>query len=70
MPNPKRKHTNSRTNSRRKQNWKIRISSLSKCPQCGAMRLPHRVCPACGFYKGRIEIPKKEKAKKEETLAK
>jgi len=26
---------------------------LSVCAQCGARVLPHRVCPACGFYKGR-----------------
>ena len=23
------------------------------CPQCAAPYIPHRVCPACGFYKGR-----------------
>lgn len=23
------------------------------CPQCGAARLPHRVCAACGHYKGK-----------------
>jgi large subunit ribosomal protein L32 len=25
----------------------------SPCPSCGAPRLPHRVCDACGMYKGR-----------------
>ena len=23
------------------------------CPQCGATRLPHRVCKSCGYYNGR-----------------
>jgi len=27
------------------------------------MHLPHRVCAACGFYNGRLEVPKKEKKK-------
>jgi large subunit ribosomal protein L32 len=27
--------------------------ALSTCAQCGARLLPHRVCPACGYYKGR-----------------
>jgi large subunit ribosomal protein L32 len=26
---------------------------LSKCSQCGASVRPHRVCPSCGYYKGR-----------------
>jgi large subunit ribosomal protein L32 len=23
------------------------------CPQCRETKLPHRVCPHCGYYKGR-----------------
>ena len=23
------------------------------CPNCGDVMLPHRACPACGYYKGR-----------------
>ncbi len=23
------------------------------CSNCGSPKLPHRVCPECGFYKGR-----------------
>jgi len=26
------------------------------CPQCGSPKLPHRVCPHCGHYKGREVI--------------
>jgi large subunit ribosomal protein L32 len=25
----------------------------SICPQCREVKLPHQVCPKCGFYKGR-----------------
>ena len=32
MPNPKRKHTRSRRDSRRASNWRLNISSLSTCP--------------------------------------
>lgn len=68
MPNPKRKHTRSRRDSRRASNWRLNISSLSTCPQCGAMRLPHHICPSCGFYKDRVVIPVKgEKKKKGEA---
>lgn len=27
---------------------------------CGEPTLPHRVCPACGTYKGRNVVPQKE----------
>ncbi|EDM77372.1 ribosomal protein L32 [Plesiocystis pacifica SIR-1] len=26
---------------------------LSSCPNCEELMLSHRVCPACGYYKGR-----------------
>jgi len=25
---------------------------VQTCPNCGAPRIPHRVCMACGFYNG------------------
>ena len=28
----------------------------SVCPQCREIKLPHRICPHCGFYKGREVI--------------
>lgn len=30
--------------------------ALSVCPNCHETKLPHRVCPHCGFYKGRPAI--------------
>ena len=64
MPNPKRKHTRSRRDSRRSANWRLTAQSLSKCSNCGAPHLPHRVCPACGSYKGKLVLPVKQKASK------
>ena len=66
MPNPKRKHTPSRRDMRRSKSQTLELKSLSVCPQCDALRLPHRVCPSCGFYNGRLEVPRKEKKKEEE----
>ena len=28
----------------------------TKCPNCGEAIRPHRVCPKCGFYKGKEEV--------------
>ena len=63
MANPMRKHSRSRRDKRR-ANWKLTLPSLSKCPQCGKMLIPHRVCPQCGFYRGKQIIEVKEKKKK------
>ena len=31
----------------------LREKSASECPNCRALKEPHRVCPSCGYYKGR-----------------
>ncbi len=59
MAVPKRKVSKARRDKRRSNVWKLEAPALMKCPQCGEFKLPHRVCKACGYYKGR-EIIKKE----------
>lgn len=34
----------------------ITAAQTSACPQCTKPKLPHRLCPHCGFYKGREVI--------------
>jgi large subunit ribosomal protein L32 len=38
----------------------IKPKSLSTCPNCQEAKQPHRVCPKCGFYKGREVIAVKD----------
>lgn len=52
MANPKRKTSKARKRARR-THWKIASPNLVACPQCHAAKLPHRVCPECGYYKGK-----------------
>jgi len=56
MPLPKRKTSHARTTRRRAANFKLELPNLSPCPRCHAPRLPHHVCPACGFYDNRMVI--------------
>jgi large subunit ribosomal protein L32 len=65
MPNPKRRHSRSRRDKRR-ANEKIESLNLSVCPQCKMPKQPHRICPHCGYYKGRqvVQVVKEEKEKK------
>lgn len=53
---PKRKPSKSRIRMRRAYNSVLKLPQIQKCPQCDEPYVPHRVCPACGFYKGRQVI--------------
>ena len=56
MAVPKQRMGRIRTHRRRSQHDKVDAPSKSTCPQCGEVKLPHRVCPNCGFYKNREVI--------------
>ena len=55
MPNPKRRHSRARRDKRRAHD-RLTPPTLSRCPHCEETKLPHRVCPHCGYYKGREVI--------------
>lgn len=61
MAVPKRKTSKTRKNWRRAHHA-LAAPASAKCPNCGASRLPHRLCRECGHYKGvaRIEIVEEE----------
>ena len=44
---------------RRANHDKVAAPNVIPCPNCDDMMLPHRVCPACGHYKGRNVSGKK-----------
>ena len=58
MAVPKQKQSHSRTNKRRSQH-KIDAPPVNLCPQCHSARRPHRVCPECGYYGGRLVVEPK-----------
>jgi len=62
MANPKRRHSKQRKALRR-THYKVKGLNMSICPQCKNKKLPHLVCPFCGYYKGRLVIEQKEKKK-------
>ena len=56
---PKKKHSRRRAKGR----WAHRsliAASFSDCPQCRNPKLPHRVCPTCGYYNGREVVSAEE----------
>ncbi|HDZ76867.1 MAG TPA: 50S ribosomal protein L32 [Candidatus Omnitrophica bacterium] len=65
MALPKRRWSKTRTRKGRTHK-KLGEPLLSVCPKCKKPKLPHHLCPVCGYYKGRtvIEIEDKKKDKK------
>lgn len=58
MAHPKRKHSKTRRDKRR-THWKLKAPSVIGCSNCGQPKLPHKVCPNCGFYASRqVFVPK------------
>ena len=53
MAVPKQRKGRMSTHNRRSANDRISSPARSVCPQCGEAKLPHRVCPNCGYYKNR-----------------
>jgi large subunit ribosomal protein L32 len=61
-PHPKRKLSKGRRDRRRAHDA-LPAVHLVKCPKCGALREPHRLCLDCGTYKGVTFIEMKEEKK-------
>ena len=60
MAVPKKRKSKSRRDMRRAQHDRISAPGLVECPNCGHLKLPHRVCPNCGTYRGRVVIEQEE----------
>ncbi|MDR1674195.1 MAG: 50S ribosomal protein L32 [Oscillospiraceae bacterium] len=52
MAVPKRKTSKARRDKRRSNVWKLDAPALSRCANCGELKSPHRICKACGYYRG------------------
>ena len=61
MALPKRRHSRTRGRKRR-TNWKISTPHVVECSHCHQARLPHHICPSCGYYDGRQVISSKAEA--------
>ncbi len=53
MAVPKRRNTSSKRNTRRANHDKVAAPNIVPCTNCSAPMVSHRVCPSCGFYKGK-----------------
>ncbi len=58
----KRRHSRARIGRKRRQ-WRSAAPTLVECPQCHNRMVPHRVCPTCGYYAGRLVIEREASEK-------
>ena len=57
MAHPKRKISKQRRNTRR-THYKASVPTIASCSNCGSAVEYHRVCPECGYYRGKQAIEK------------
>ena len=62
MAVPKYRTSKARSRRRRSINMKMDMPNLSTCSNCGNRIMRHRVCPKCGFYRGKQIIDAEEMA--------
>ena len=58
MAHPNHKISSTRRDKRR-THYKATVPTVAVCSNCGAATLYHRVCPECGYYRGKQAIDKK-----------
>jgi len=68
MAEPKKRLTSSRSGNRQSHDA-LKMQNLIACQHCKSRILPHRVCPNCGYYKGKKVIELKDDKTKKKDLA-
>jgi large subunit ribosomal protein L32 len=59
MAVPRARTSKARTRRHQSINMKLSAPSIVECPSCGNKILLHRVCPKCGFYRGKQVVQPK-----------
>ena len=53
MAVPKKRMSRARRDARRAHDALTFSAAVQPCPECGELHLRHRMCTACGTYRGR-----------------
>lgn len=53
MAVPKHRISKTRARKRRAMTMRLTLPGLAVCGNCGNRVLRHRVCPKCGYYRGK-----------------
>ena len=53
------RRTSKTAKRKRRTHFKLSVPGMVVCPNCGEMKLSHRVCKECGQYNGRVVVEEK-----------
>lgn len=53
------RRTSKTAKRKRRTHFKLNVPGMVVCPNCGEMKLSHRVCKECGQYNGRVVVEEK-----------
>jgi large subunit ribosomal protein L32 len=51
-----KKRTSKQRQRKRRTHYKADPITTQLCAKCGDPKQPHRVCPSCGFYRGKAVL--------------
>jgi len=54
------RRTSKTAKRKRRTHFKLNVPGMVVCPNCGEMKLSHRVCKECGHYNGKVVLQPKE----------
>ena len=54
------RRTSKTAKRKRRTHFKLSVPGMVVCPNCGEMKLAHRVCKECGHYNGKVVLVPKE----------
>jgi large subunit ribosomal protein L32 len=54
------RRTSKTAKRKRRTHFKLSVPGMVVCPNCGEMKLSHRVCKECGHYAGKVVLVAKE----------
>jgi large subunit ribosomal protein L32 len=66
VAHPKRKTSKSKRDKRR-THWVEKSINPVECSRCHEYKLPHHVCPSCGYYDGEKIVPEKKASETKTT---
>ena len=46
-----KKRTSKQRKRKRRTHYKAEPVTVGTCPKCGDPKVPHRICPSCGYYR-------------------
>lgn len=50
------RHSKARVRRSRAVAMKMEAPTFVECPKCREYKVPHRVCPTCGYYNEKITV--------------